>query len=106
LTAAASTSLVVGVTGVSNAATKPAVTTASVKIQNYQFKPKTLTIVTGTKVTWKNYDGTGHDVVFKTFGSPILATGGTWSHKFATTGTFKYHCSLHPDMTAKVVVTP
>lgn len=107
--------LVIGGSGVSGAATKPAVVkhtvarpaviTAKVKIVNFLYKPKTLTVVAGTKVTWKNADSTGHTVTFAAFGSPTLGTGATWSHKFTTVGTFSYHCSLHLEMTAKVVVT-
>lgn len=107
--------LVIGGSGVSGASTKPAVVkptaarptviTAKVKISNFLYKPKTLTIVAGTKVTWKNLDSTGHTATFAAFGSPILGTGATWSHKFPTVGTFSYHCTLHIEMTGKVVVT-
>jgi plastocyanin len=104
--AALSGALVVGGAGVSSATARPTVTLAAVKIQNFAFKPKALYITVNTKVTWKNYDSTGHNATFKGFHSPTLATGGTWSHKFTTVGTFKYHCTIHPTMTGKVVVTP
>jgi len=107
--------LVIGGSGVSGASTKPAVVKhaaarpavvrAKVKIVNFLYKPKTLTIAAGTKVTWKNADSTGHTVTFASFGSPTLGTGATWSHKFTTAGTFSYHCSLHLEMTGKIVVT-
>lgn len=105
--AAACTSVVVGVAGVSGAATaRPAVIpTANVKIVNYVFKPRALTIVVDTKVTWTNQDSSGHNVVFKRFSSPVLATGETYSHTFRRVGTFRYHCSLHFGMNGKVVVT-
>lgn len=105
--AAACGSLVVGVAGVSSAATRrpAAITTASVNIVNYTFKPKALTIVVDTKVTWTNQDSSGHNVVFKRFSSPVLATGQTFSHTFRRVGTFRYHCSLHFGMNGKVVVT-
>jgi plastocyanin len=106
--------LVVGGSGVSSAATKPglathtavrpAVVKAKVKIVNYLYKPKTLTIAVGTKVIWKNLDSTGHTVTFSGFGSPTLGTGATWGHKFTKAGTFSYHCSLHLEMTATVIV--
>jgi plastocyanin len=106
---AASGALVLGVAGGAmsagaTSAARPAVTVASVKIQNYLYMPKALHITPGTKVTWTNKDFTGHTVTFKTFGSPTLGTGRTYSHTFATVGTFKYHCTLHPDMIGKVVV--
>jgi plastocyanin len=109
LTAAACGSLAVGVQGVANAAPKPAVTphvaTASVKIVNFLFKPKTLNITKPTAVTWTNNDSTGHNVVFNGFGSRTLGFGKTYTHTFKTAGTFKYHCTLHPGMSGKVVVT-
>jgi hypothetical protein len=33
-----------------------------------------------------------------------LDAGKTFSHTFAATGTFSYHCSIHTYMVAKVVV--
>jgi plastocyanin len=103
---AACASLAVGVGGVSAAATKPALApTAAVKIVNFRYKPRLLTVVAGTNVTWTNYDGTGHNVVFKRYSSNVLATGETYSHTFKAAGTFRYHCTLHFDMKGKVVVT-
>jgi plastocyanin len=105
---AACASLAVGAGGVSAAATAttPAlVPTAAVRIVDFRYKPRLLTIVAGTKVTWTNYDGTGHNVVFKRFGSIVLGTGETYSHAFKVAGTFRYHCTLHFDMKGKVVVT-
>jgi plastocyanin len=103
---AACVSLAVGVGGVSAAATRPAVTpTASVKIVNFRYKPRLLTVAAGTQVTWTNYDGTGHNVVFKRFGSDVLGNGETYSHTFKNAGTYRYHCTLHFDMKGKVVVT-
>jgi plastocyanin len=107
--AAVCAALVFGGAGVSSAGARPAarptVVTAKVKIQGYLFRPTTLTVAQYTKVTWTNYDSTGHNVTFKNFGSPILGLGKTWSHTFKRVGTFKYRCTLHPEMTAKVVVT-
>ncbi|MDQ1467659.1 MAG: hypothetical protein QOH10_2074 [Actinomycetota bacterium] len=102
--AVAGASLVVGGAGVSGAAVSPAAT-ANVTIQDFAFKPKAITIVVGTKVTWTNNDSVGHNVVFRTFGSPVLATGQTWSHTFKKIKTFRYHCSLHSAMTGRVIVT-
>jgi plastocyanin len=103
--AALSGALVVGGVGITSASAQPAAKTAAVKIQNFAFKPKTLTVAVGTKVTFTNFDSTGHNVTFSGFGSHTLGTGQAYSHKFTTAGTFKYYCSLHPDMTGKIVVT-
>ena len=41
-----------------------------------------------------------------TFRSAALDTEDKFSFTFDTPGTFEYFCSLHPHMTAKVVVAP
>ena len=41
----------------------------------------------------------------KELDSPSLAAGsGQFVHTFATAGTFPYHCSIHPVMTASITV--
>jgi plastocyanin len=76
----------------------------AVSIQNYLYNPYKVKLKVGRRVTWTNYDMTGHTVTFTTFGSKTLAYGATYTHKFTTVGTFSYHCALHPDMVGKVVV--
>jgi plastocyanin len=39
------------------------------------------------------------------FSSATLADGGTFSHQFTTTGTFAFHCAIHPSMTGAVTVS-
>lgn len=95
-------------TTTSSATTTPSSLSASVLIQNFVFMPKSLTVKVGTTVTWTNQDSTTHTVTSDS-GSE-LSSGGiapthTYSHTFAQTGTFNYHCSIHPSMTATVVVT-
>ena len=77
-----------------------------VKIDNFSFAPATLEIKTGTKVTWTNADDIPHTVVSndKVFKSKVLDTDEKFSFTFDKPGTYPYFCSLHPKMTAKVVV--
>ena len=84
----------------------PAETRAS--IDNFTFKPGTITVPVGTTVVWENDDDIPHTVVSLdgTFRSPALDTEDKFSFTFDTPGTFEYFCSLHPHMTAKVVVAP
>jgi plastocyanin len=86
-------------------AAAPAAKKPAVKIINYSYMPKSITVKAGTTIIWTNNDNTGHTVTFKAFGSPVLGQGKTWSHSFTAAGTFKYHCTLHPEMTGKVIVT-
>ena len=77
-------------------------------ILNYKFDPETLTVPVGTTITWVNHDEVPHTVASsdKRFtSSGPLDTGDSYSYKFTTPGTYTYFCTLHPFMTAKVVVT-
>ena len=78
----------------------------SVTIQGFAFGPKSLSVAVGSTVTWTNQDPTQHTVTADdgSFGSQPLPTGQTFSHTFATAGTFTYHCKIHPSMTATIVV--
>jgi plastocyanin len=59
-------------------------------------------------VQWINLDDIPHTVVEKTkaWRSPALDTNDTYSHTFDQPGTYEYFCGLHPQMVAKVIVTP
>jgi plastocyanin len=75
-------------------------------IQGMAFNPLTITVAAGTTITWTNKDGVAHTVTSNTsiFDSGSIVSGGTWSHQFSTAGTFPYKCTVHPSMTATVVV--
>jgi plastocyanin len=78
-----------------------------VNIDSFAFVPATLTVRAGSTVTWTNHDEEPHTVAASdgSFHSPGMGTGGTFSHTFATAGTFDYVCSIHPMMHGTVVVT-
>ena len=81
---------------------------AQVKIANFTFDPPTLTVKTGTTVTWVNADDIPHLVSEKDgkFRSSALDTNDKFSQTFSTAGTVEYFCAIHPHMTGKIVVTP
>lgn len=82
--------------------------TRQVVIEGYAYSPATLTITVGTTVTWTNEDTAAHDVQTSsgpaTLDSPMLDQGEQWSYTFTTAGTYDYYCTVHPEMTARVVV--
>jgi len=85
--------------------------TAGVKIgeanNRYHFSPLTAYVNVGGTVTWTNGSDAPHTVTSDAgseLASPTVAAGKTFSHTFAATGTFAYHCTIHPYMVAKVVV--
>jgi amicyanin len=77
-----------------------------VKIDDFTFNPRELTVAVGTTVTWVNHDDTPHIVVDKNkaFRSKALDTNNSFSFTFANAGTYDYFCSLHPHMTGKIIV--
>lgn len=83
---------------------KPEIT--EIKIDNFSFGPATLTVSVGTTVTWTNRDDIPHTVVSTdgVFKSKVLDTDEKFSFTFSKAGTYPYFCSIHPKMTAKVVV--
>ncbi len=80
--------------------------TNEVWIQGMAFTPSSITITAGTTITWTNKDAVVHTVTSDTnlFDSGSIGTNGTYSRNFATAGTYPYHCTIHPSMTATVVV--
>ena len=81
-------------------------TTYTVSIVNMAFTPDTLTVPMGTTVTWNNNDNIAHTVTAddNSFDSGNIAGGGKFTKMFATTGTYSYHCTIHTNMKATIMV--
>jgi plastocyanin len=79
-------------------------------IHDFSFTPGTLSVPMGATVTWTNRDFDVHTVVADdsppAFKSAGLDTDDSFSFTFNKTGTYSYHCSVHPHMTGKIVVVP
>jgi plastocyanin len=85
------------------------VATDTVAIQNFAFTPATVTVKVGSTVTWTNQDQDPHTVTAMNdgpFHSAPMNTGDTYRYTFTKAGRFDYLCTIHPFMTATVVVTP
>lgn len=78
----------------------------TVIISGNSFNPGTLTTTVGQKITWTNNDSYAHTVTSDNglFDSGNILAGSSFSYIFTKTGTYTYHCTIHPFMTAKVVV--
>ncbi|MDT5116407.1 MAG: hypothetical protein QOE30_2146 [Mycobacterium sp.] len=78
----------------------------AVSVANFSFSPGTLTVPAGSTVTWTFKDSTDHNVTAddKSFASKNSSSGATYSFHFTKAGTYSYMCTIHPFMTAKVVV--
>jgi amicyanin len=78
-----------------------------VTIDNFSYKPQTLTVPVGTTVMWINRDDIPHTVLStdkKTIVSPVLDTDEKFSYTFTAAGTNDYYCSVHPHMKGRVIV--
>jgi plastocyanin len=74
------------------------------------FNPSSLTVASGTEVTWRDGSDTPHTVTSdpsatESFDADISG-GGTFSRTFNTAGSYPYHCELHSGMTGTVTVSP
>ena len=85
---------------------QPSGASADVKIDNFSFGPKTLTVSVGTTVVWTNRDDIPHTVVSTdgVFKSKVRDTDEKFSYTFTKAGEYSYYCTIHPKMTGKVVV--
>jgi len=94
----------------SNTENTEAVAQNTVEIKDYAYSPAVITVKKGTTVTWTNRDAERHDIAPDTESdefkeSELLSNGESYSVTFNTVGTYTYHCSPHPYMTGKVIVT-
>jgi len=78
--------------------------TIEVKIEDYAFEEKTLTIKAGTTVVWENYDSAPHTVTGDGLDSGKMSKGDTYEYTFTEPGTYEYYCAYHPSMTGTVIV--
>ena len=78
----------------------------AIDIVDFAFVPATIEVPVGTTVTWTNQDGAPHTATADdgTFDSGTLEQGGSFSFTFEEAGTYPYHCEIHPNMTAVIVV--
>src|SRR6266404_4325513 len=73
----------------------------------YHFSPTTTFVNVGGAVTWTNGSDAAHTVTSDSgseLASATIKAGKSFSHTFAATGTFAYHCTIHTYMTGKVIV--
>jgi len=78
-----------------------------VAISNFAFDPETVAIKTGTTLKWVNEDGATHTVTSDAgdWDSGNLNSGSSYTLTLDQTGTFTYHCNIHPGMTGTIEVT-
>src|SRR5438094_785776 len=70
---------------------------ANVKMVDFEFQPKTLTVQVGTTVTWTNSGTKKHSATADdgSFDTGLLNPGTSKAVKFDKPGKFQYYCQLH-----------
>ncbi len=91
-----------GASGAPQSASAAMVEPAGGPAQDWSFRPVEVRVAMGGTVTWTNQGETFHTVTSddagKTFDSHVVNPRETFTFTFAQTGTFPYHCDLHPWM--------
>lgn len=89
-----------------NSTTSTTIETTSVSIEGMAFNPSNISVTAGQTVTFTNKDSVSHTVTAddNSFDSGTIAPGQSYTKQFDTTGTFSYHCSIHPSMKGSVEV--
>jgi plastocyanin len=79
---------------------------ATISIREFMFTPTSITVTAGTTVHWKNLDAEPHTVrgVDTNFRSDPLDQNDGFAFKFDQPGTYRYVCSIHPQMLGTIVV--
>ncbi len=72
----------------------------------FAFKPETLTVRVGTRVTFTNHDQTAHTATALngTFGTGSINPGKSATIVLKRAGTYSYHCLFHEFMTGTIKV--
>ena len=78
----------------------------TIQIHEFMFSPTSVTVTAGTTVHWKNLDPEPHTIrsVDATFKSDALDQDDSFAFKFDKPGTYRYVCSIHPQMLGTIVV--
>ena len=80
--------------------------TGVVAITNYAFKPVSLTVKPGTRITWTNHDATAHTATVDngSLDTGTINPGQSKTIDFTKPGTYTYHCAFHAFMTGTIKV--
>ena len=82
--------------------------TRTVRISGIEFRPSSITIQRGDYVRWRFADPrVSHNVKSRgtlRFRSSETKLTGTHTVRFRRAGTYRYVCTIHPNMRGKVVV--
>jgi plastocyanin len=69
------------------------------------YSPSPVRVALGNSVTWINNDNITHTSTADGGAwHSVIAPGRTFTRTFTTTGSFSYHCTIHPGMVGTIEV--
>jgi plastocyanin len=77
------------------------------KTSRFIYEPETVFVNVGDEIEWTNKDIYQHTVTSvggTTLNSGIINLGKSWRYTAVKKGTFKYYCTLHPNMRGTLIV--
>jgi plastocyanin len=78
----------------------------SVAISNFKFTPASVTVSRGARITVANHDTTAHTATAddgQSFDTGNIDPGSSATITLSKSGTYKYHCDIHPFMHGTLV---
>lgn len=86
-------------------ATAAPATAKTIDISNFKYAPPSLTVATGTRVTWVNKDTAPHTATASgAFDTGSLQKGDSKEITLSKAGTYSYICAFHPFMKGTITV--
>jgi plastocyanin len=87
----------------------PAKDAVTVNMVAIAYKPETIHVREGGRVTWVNKDKVAHtvtqgDELYNDFNSGNIDPGKTYERKFPKAGKIGYRCTIHPNMEGTIFV--
>lgn len=78
---------------------------ARVRIAGFAFRPASLSVRRGARVVFVNRDPVAHNATLRgSFRSGRIRPGRSAAVRFGRRGTYRYICTIHPEMHGKIVV--
>jgi plastocyanin len=84
----------------------PAAHSLAVTISGYAFKPVSVTVAVGSRITFTNHDATAHTATSTkpAFDTGTLKPGNSGTVTLKRAGTYTYYCQFHAFMHGTVIV--
>jgi plastocyanin len=84
----------------------PVTANGDVRIADFNFAPRTITITAGESLTFVNTGAARHSATARdgSFDTGLLPRGQSATRTFGTPGTYLYFCTLHSQMTGTILV--